>query len=226
MKKGSIFFFLILVHCSIYGQSDSLKQQSWIRDKISFGRSQHIQYFTNNRNYKTNTLFNKAYYTSFSPIQFNGLRPFVSLTYEYFITQAVCYTCNATTDNLSLKKQLHYLNFATVGLGFTQEIKFTNKAGKELELIFGAALERFLFRRSFIFKSNGSVEKATPFINNHPFFNHYFFKDVIGFRAYNSSTYKVFIQLSGLLLRNERLHYAPSRYTFHNFMLGFNVLLK
>jgi hypothetical protein len=226
MKKGSIFFFLILVSCSIYGQSDSLKQQSWIRDKISFGRSQHIQYFTNNRNYKTNTLFNKAYYTTFSPIQFKGFRPFVSLTYEYFITQAVCYTCYTTTNNYSIKKQLHYLNFATVGLGFIQEIKFTNKKGKELELIFGAALERFLFKRSFIFKSNGSVEKAIPFISNHQFFNHYFFKDVLGFRVYNANTYKVFIQLSGLLLRNERLHYAPSRYTFHNFMLGFNVFLK
>lgn len=226
MKKRNFFFFLMLVHFGIYGQSDSLKQQSWIRDKMSFGRSQHIQYFNNNRSFKPNTLFNKAYYISFSPIQFRGFRPLVSLTYEYFILQATCYTCYTTTNNYSAKKQIHYLNFATFGLGFAKEIKFKNKAGKELELIFGAALERFLFRRSFIFKSNGSVEKAIPFISKHPFFNRYFFKDVLGFRVYNANTHKVFIQLSGLLLRNERLHYAPSRYTFHNFMLGFTIFLK
>jgi hypothetical protein len=226
MKQRLIFCFLILLSKGLFAQLDSVNQKSWIRNKTAFGRSQHILYFGNNKVYKTNTLFNKAYYASFAPVQIKGFKPFLSLNYEYFITQAICYTCVNADNIFSSKKQLHFINLASLGLGFSQEIKFKNKKGKEFELIFGASIERYLFKRAFIFNQNELLKKATPFVSADSFFNQYFFKDLYGFRVYNSINYKVFIQLSGIMLRNERLRYEPSRYTFHNFMLGFNVFLK
>lgn len=226
MKFFAAFCIVIFSQSIVYAQSDSLLTKKWMRDKISFGRSQHIQYLNNNKIYKTNTLFNKSYYASFSPVQFKGFKPFLSLSYEYFITRAVCYTCVENTAISMKEKKMHFINLATLGFGFMQTFQFKNKAGKAFEFIAGASVERILFKRAFIYHENLSAERYTPFQNTHSFFNQYFFKDLYGVRVYNAIHYKVFIQVSGVLLRNERLRYIPSRHTFHNFMLGFNVFLK
>lgn len=226
MKQLFSLFLLLMLQKHAIAQHDSIKTKSWLRNKISFGRSQHIQYLGNNKAYKTNTLFNKSYYTAFAPLQTNGFKAFLSLNYEYFITRAVCYICSTKYHQISTEKQLHFINFASIGIGFIKEIKFKYKTNKEAEFIFGAALERYLFKKAYIFNDDGGIHKVTPFVSSNLFFNQYFFRDVFGWRVYNSNNYKVYLQFSGLLLRNERLHYAPSRYTFHNFMLGFNVYLK
>lgn len=217
---------MFLHYTFVFAQEDSLSKNHWIRNKIAFGRSQHIQYLGNNKIQKTYTLFNKSYYASFSPIQFKGFKPFVSLNYEYFFTKAPCYTCTEITLNETNQKELHFINFATLGIGFTQELTFKKRDGKEIQFIFGASIERFLFRRALINYSQDKLVKVTPFEHSNAFYNQYFFKDLYGVRVYQSNKYKVFIQLSGLLLRNERLFYAPSRSKFHNFMLGFNIYLK
>jgi len=226
MKSFYLLFIIFFYNVSVHGQSDSIANKNWIRTKISFGRSQHIQYPGNNKAYKTNTLFNKSYYTFLSLIQYKGFKPFISFNYEYFITKSVCYTCHQNELNFLSKKQLHFINFASLGLGFTNTVKFKIKSDKVYEIIFGASIERYLFKRAFIYIENTTIEKASPFFSNDLFFNHYFFKDLYGIRVYNVKDYKVFMQVSGVLVRNERLNYQPSRYTFHNFMLGFNVFLK
>jgi len=224
MKLQLIFIFTLFVNHSVSALNDSIKNNYWIRNKISFGRSQHIQYIRGSN--KTNTISNKTYYTAFSPLQIRGFKPFVSLNYAYFFTRDVCYTCAAKYDNSLTEKQLHFINFATLGIGFTQEITFKSKSGKERAFIFGASIERFLFKRALIFNQSGDKYSTTPFTSTNKFFNQYFFKDVYGVRVYNANDYKVFLQISGLLLRNERLYYAPSRHNFRNFMLGFNIYLK
>jgi hypothetical protein len=226
MKQLFSLYFIFILHQIAIAQQDSVKTKSWIRNKISFGRSQHIQYLGNNKTYKANTLFNKSYYMAFAPIQTKGFKPFISLNYEYFITRAACFTCYTINNQIDIKKQLHFINFASLGIGLTKGMRFKYKTTKEIELIIGASLERYLFKKAFIFNDQGDVNRVTPFVSKNSFYNQFFFRDIFGFRVYNSSSYKVFIQLSGLLLRNERLNYAPSRYTFHNFMLGFNVYLK
>jgi len=226
MKHALLLILLVFSFLENRAQSDTTLSKKWIRNKIAFGRSQHIQYLNNGNIYKTNTLFNKSYYASFSPIQIKGFKPFVALSYDYFTTYAYCYTCTARKAENKDIKQLHFINFASLGLGFSQEFTVRNKRGKQFEFIFGASIERYLFKRAFILDAQGNIEKVTPFTTSNLFFNQYFFKDLYGFRIYNSQHYKVFVQLSGLLLRNERLNYLPSRYTFHNFMLGFNIYLK
>lgn len=226
MKHLVFFIVLILLQFKGAAQEDSLyTRHAWQR-KFSFGRSQHIQYLGNNKRYKTNTLFNKSYYAAFSIFNYKGLKPFISLSYEYFFTRAICYTCLDEYNLYSTTKRLHFINFASLGSGFTKELIFKNKSGKEIEIVVGASLERYLFKRAYIMDQMNIVAKTTPYTSSNNFFNAFFFKDMYGVRVYNSKTYKVFIQLSGVLLRNERLSYRPSRYTFHNFMMGFNIVLK
>lgn len=226
MKQYVLLILCVFAFILCNAQSDTTISKKWIRNKMAFGRSQHIQYLRRGNIYKTNTLFNKSYYTSFSPIQIKGFKAFIALSYDYFITYANCYTCAAEQDKNSFVKQLHFINFATTGIGFSQSFAFKNKHSKQFEFIVGASLERYLFKRAYILDALGNTEKAIPFTTSNKFFNQYFFKDQFGVRIYNSENYKVYFQVSGLILRNERLIYRPSRYTFHNFMLGINIFLK
>ncbi|HRG59050.1 MAG TPA: hypothetical protein PK323_08825 [Bacteroidia bacterium] len=204
--------------------TDSLLHKKWIKDKFAIGRSQHIQYFTNDK--KTKTFFNKAYNVYFMPVKLKGFKPFIALSYEYFFTKAVCYTCSVPDTVKQIIKPLHFINFSTLGIGISYGFSFKNKKGKDIEFILAASLERFLFRFATIYNVANAVNKATPFVSTNKFFNQYFFKDAIGMRVYQTKNYKVFTQFSGILLRNERLYYAPSNHTFHNFMFGFNVFFK
>lgn len=218
------FFISLLFSAKLWANSDSLIHKTWLRNKISFGRSQHIQY--PGRSSHVNTLLNKAYYVSLNPINIRGLKPFIGINYEYFFTRAICNTCIKIDPQFVDAKAFHFINFLTIGTGITYEYTFKNKEGKELELMIGASIERYFYRQAYIFQTVDKIKKTTTFVNTHPFYNSYFFKDMIGFRAYNAHNYKVFIQLSGLLLRNERLYYQAINHTFNNFMLGFKVYLK
>lgn len=225
MKQILVYFSFFLYSQLSYAQEDSLKIHPWLRHKISFGRSQHIQYWSTYQPNRTSTLFNKSYYTSFMPINIKGFKPLISLHYEYFITKAPCFTCIEITPDQTNKKFLHFINYASTAIGFTQELKWTTRNGKSIEIIVGARLHRFLFKQAFIYSNEALVSKTKPFTTSHPFFKSYFFNDLFGVRVFNSNQYKVYIQLSGLLLRNDRLYYPPSRHIFHNFMLGFQVFI-
>lgn len=218
------FLFIILFNTNLLANSDSISQPNWIRNKIAFGRSQHIQYFGNKN--KASTLFNKAYYLSFAPVNLKGFKPFLGISYEYFFTKAACLTCESSNYKNITGESIHFINFSSAGAGFSYELTFKTKKGKEVEMLIGASLERFIFKKAYILQKDQKMSTTTPFVSTNQFYNHYFFKDMIGFRAYNDSNYKVFVQLSGLVLRNERLYYSPINYTFHNFMLGFKVFLK
>ena len=226
MKQIVFITGLLLLQLKVVAQEDSLQiRHAWFR-KFSFGRSQHIQYAGQNKKYKTNTFFNKSYYAAFSITNYKGLKPFISLNYEYFFARAVCYTCLNESGEYSPAKRIHFINFASLGSGFTKELIFKNKSGKEVEIAIGASLEWYLFKQAYIMDHMHILDKTIPFTTADKFFNAFFFKDMYAVRVYNSTTYKVFLQLSGVLLRNERLSYNPGRYTFHNFMAGFNIVLK
>lgn len=219
-----VILIVISTIFSSKANTDSLLHKKWIKDKFAIGRSQHIQYYTPKN--KVKTLLNKSYYVYFMPFNSKGIKPYLDLSYEYFFTKAECYTCTKSDTLKQIIKPLHFIHFATVGVGLSYNFGFKSKKGKHIEFVMAASIERFIFRFSTIYNGSNAVTKARPFLNSHNFYNNYFFKDRIGMRVYQTKNYKVYAQLSGLFLRNERLYYAPSNYTFHNFMFGFNVLFK
>jgi hypothetical protein len=220
-----IALFLIVVN-NAQAQSNDVVRKRNFKSNFSFGRSQHIQYLNNNSRHKTFTLLNKAYFLNFSPYSYKNLKPFISLNYEYFITQAACYTCVEANFNEVGKKYIHFINFATIGAGFTKELSLKNKKGRALVFVFGASIERYLFKKSLIFNKNAEILGYKPFNSSNKFYNQYFFKDLYGIRILNNKDMQLFFQISGLILRNERLNYAPSKHVFHNFMMGFHIFLK
>lgn len=227
MQMNQCWFVILIVISSIFSakaNTDSLLQKRWIKGKFAIGRSQHIQYLSNDK--KTKTLFNKAYNVYFMPSQIKGFKPYLALSYEYFFTKSMCYTCLVPDTVKQIIKPLHFIHFATLGLGISYGFSFKNKRGKDLEFFVAASIERFLFRFATIYNVANVVDKATPFVNSNKFFNQYFFKDALGMRVYQTKNYKIYTQFSGILLRNERLYYAPSNHTFHNFMFGFNIFFK
>ena len=224
MRKFLLLLFFIAFYTSTcVAQNDTVPLPKWIKNKISFGRGQHIQHDFLARHHNTRTLLNKAYYASYSFADISGFKPFVSLTYEYFLMQSNCYDCFPQIDSLNKQKYIHYLHYASVGLGVNKTFSVKRKNGKNIGFTVGVSLEHFLFRQAMVFKNSKHLSSSKALENTDPFFNQFYFKDSYGVRIYASQKYKVYILFSGVLLRNERLFYKPSQTTFHNFIMGFRV---
>lgn len=221
-------YFLLLVFTALYtancfAQNDTVPLPKWIKNKISFGRGQHIQHDFLGRQNNIRTLLNKAYYVSYSFVDINGFKPFVSLTYEYFLMQSKCYACFPQSDSFNTQKYIHYLHYASVGLGINKTFSVKRKKGKDIGFTVGVSLERFLLRQALLFKNGKHISSSKALENSDPFFNQFYLKDSYGARIYSSQKHKVYLLFSGVLLRNERLFYKASQTTFHNFIMGFRV---
>ncbi len=226
MKIKLILCYLLLTVSPILAQEDSPIENRKIKERLFFGRSQHVQLQSLSGRNKVFTLLNKAYYAGYSPFHFKGFYPSLLITYEYFAFYAPCYPCKSNRQEAWSGKYFHFLNFGTAGLRISKEFCFKNKKGKEIELVIGLSIERYLFQKTFISNVNSERFSLVPFSQKNSFYSNYFFKDLYGLRIYNSSKYKVTGQLSGVLFRNDRIFYKPSLHDFKNFMMGFNVILK
>lgn len=227
-----IRFVFLLIFCfvslHVRGHWGNDEKKKWISERISISRSNHYQYLGNY--YKGSSVFsilNKAWCLSFAPLTYKGFKVFADINYEYFWVYGKYFPSVSTHLPVQTHKGIHFINYCSAGAGISKEIRVKNSKGKEFEFIVGAGLERYLFKSAYFTNSNiFPVKVEKPFSGSNTFYNQYFFRDFYGLRVYQHEQFKIHLLLSGVILRNERMYYAPANHYFHNVMLGVNLAFK
>jgi hypothetical protein len=228
--------FILLFFPSVLLAQEKQKQkepkEKWYIDKFQLLYAKHIY---PNQGFRLklkmgggakNILLNQVLTFGITPFELKGFKPLISLTAEHHSFTAGCLSCIGFDGTSSYGRVFqHSIFLYTAGLGLIKEFKFI-VLKKEFQINVGFGIERFIYDNANIY-ANGKLFYKTKFTNStNPFYNEYFYKDMLEIRIVKTKDYKLFWTFNGIKYRNNnRANYQPFESSLSSLITGLKIVL-